>query len=94
MIYTLDISTSCSKTYSVNSLTTILKHIRTSTTTILLIATITITVTTSIQPVFAPRGCSGCGDFTKLTGEFVQKVINRQQSPNPDNVLQLEFLFQ
>lgn len=32
------------------------------------------------------------GEFQKLTGEFVQKVINRQQSPNSDNVAQFRVL--
>jgi hypothetical protein len=73
----------------------ILKHynIRTSITAILLIATLTITVTTSIQPVFAPRECPGCiGNFQKLTGEFVQNVINNQRSPNSENVAQFRIL--
>jgi hypothetical protein len=71
----------------------ILKHIRTSLTAILLLAAITITVTTSIQPVFAPRDCPGCiGDFQKLTGELVQNVINRQQLPNSDDVVQFRIL--
>ena len=32
------------------------------------------------------------GEFKKLTGEFVQNVINRQQSPNSDNVEQFRIL--
>ena len=49
----------------------LLKNIRTSITAILLIATLMITVTTSIQPVFAPRGCGSCiTQFEKLTRSF------------------------
>jgi hypothetical protein len=53
-----------------------LKYIRTSITVILLIATITITVTTSIQTVFAPGqgGCDACGPFLKLTAQFEKDV--------------------
>jgi hypothetical protein len=32
------------------------------------------------------------GEFKKLTGEFVQNVINRQQSPNSDNIDQFRIL--
>jgi hypothetical protein len=32
------------------------------------------------------------GEFKKLTGEFVQNVINRQKSPNSDNVEQFRIL--
>ena len=70
----------------------ILKHIRTSITAILLITMLTITVTTSIQPIFAPRDCAGCAEFRILTGEFVQKIINNQQSPNSDSVGQFRIL--
>jgi hypothetical protein len=70
----------------------LLKHIRTSITAILLITTLVITATISIKPVFAPRTCAGCGEFSKLTGEFVQKVLNKQQSPNSDNVVQFRIL--
>lgn len=64
------------KPISDNSLMALLKHIRTSITAILLITILTITVTTSIQPVFAPRSCAGCGDFLKLTAEFENTIIN------------------
>ena len=56
----------------------ILKHIRTSITAILLIATITITVTTSVQPVFAPRPCVGC----ELEFNDSQTDDNGNTSPN------------
>jgi hypothetical protein len=49
----------------------ILKHIRTSITAIVLITTLMITVTTSIQPVFAPRTCGQCiTQFQILTRSF------------------------
>lgn len=70
----------------------ILKHIRTSIPVLLLITILTITVTTSIQPVFAPRECPGCAEFRILTGEFVQKIINNQQSPNSDSLGQFRIL--
>ena len=55
----------------------------TTITAILLVALLTITVTTSIQPVFAPRSCAGCiGDFQKLTGEFVVSVAKVIGDPN------------
>ena len=57
------------------SLTALLKHIRTSIAAILLITTLMITVTTSIQPVFAPRECGNCGEFLKLTAQFEKAVI-------------------
>ena len=44
-----------------------MKYTWTAMTAILLTTTKMITVTTSIQPVFTPRGCAGCGDFPKLT---------------------------
>ena len=31
-------------------------------------------VTVGIQQVYAPRGCSGCGDFLKLTAQFERDV--------------------
>ena len=33
------------------------------------------TVTTSVQQAYAPRGCSGCTAFKKLTHEFEKDVI-------------------
>ena len=55
----------------------------TTITVILLVALLTITVTTSIQPVFAPRSCAGCiGDFQKLTGGFIVSVAKAIGDPN------------
>ena len=28
----------------------------------------------AVQPAFAPRGCSGCGEFLKLTAQFERDV--------------------
>lgn len=80
------------KPISDNSPMAILKHIRASISVLLLIMILTITVTTSIQPVFAPRDCPDCAEFRILFGEFVQNVINRQPSPNSDNVGQFRIL--
>jgi hypothetical protein len=70
----------------------LLKHIRTSITAILLITTLTITVTTSIQPVFAPRQCGGCGAFLELTAQFEKAVIGAQTPPEPDKIAQFRQL--
>jgi hypothetical protein len=69
-----------------------LKHIRMSITAILLITTLTITVTTSIQPVFAPRQCGGCGAFLELTSQFEKAVIGAQNPPEPDKIAQFRQL--
>jgi hypothetical protein len=70
----------------------ILKHIRTSITAILLITTLMITVTTSIQPVFAPRTCAGCGEFLKLTAQFEKAIIGAVSPPDPDKIAQFRQL--
>ena len=54
MIYILDTRTYIQKSINVNFAMVVSKHIRTAITAILLIAILTITVTTSIQSVFAP----------------------------------------
>ena len=84
------------KPISLNSDTNVLKHIRTSVTAILLITTLTITVTTSIQLVFAPRGCSGCGPFLELTAQFErdvgQSILEFAVENYPNNYLEFRQL--
>jgi hypothetical protein len=63
-----------------------------SITAILLITTLTITVTTNIQPVFAPRTCGQCGLFLKLTAQFEKAVIGAVQPPEPDKIGQFRQL--
>jgi len=37
---------------------------------------------THLQQVYAPRGCSGCVEFKKLTHEYEKNVINAIGDPN------------
>lgn len=39
-------------------------------------------VTVSIQQVYAPRTCTGCVEFKKMTHEFEKNVINAIGDPN------------
>ena len=75
----------------------LLKNIRTSITAILLIATLMITVTTSIQPVFAPRECGSCiTQFEKLTRSFgadAGKIILSSHSIPISQFVQLNLQF-
>ena len=64
----------------------ILELIRASITAILLITTIMITITTNIQPVFAPGDCGNCGAFLKLTAQFEKAVIGATAPPEPDKI--------
>ncbi len=45
-------------------------------------------VTTSVQQVYAPRGCDGCSAFKKLTTEFEKNVIDAASvnPPEPDRI--------
>lgn len=70
----------------------VLKHIRTFITVIVLIAILTITVTTSIKPVFAPRTCAGCGEFLKVTAQFEKAVISATAPPEPEKIAQFRQL--
>ena len=69
---------------------------RSTITAILIIALLTITVTTSIQPVFAPRSCAGCGDFLKLTAQFErdvgQSILEFAVENHPNNYLEFKQL--
>jgi len=51
-----------------------------------------ITVTTSIQPVFAPRECGNCGEFLKLTAQFEKAVIGAVAPPEGDKMAQFRQL--
>jgi hypothetical protein len=44
-------------------------------------------VTISTHQVYAPRGCSGCAEFKKLTTQFEKNVI--AASDNPDEISRL-----
>ena len=48
-----------------------------------LVAIVTI-VTMNAQQVYAPRGCSGCAEFKKLTDEFEKNVIDAASVSPPD----------
>ena len=52
-----------------------------------LVAIVTI-VTMNAQQVYAPRGCSGCAEFKKLTDEFEKNVIDAASvnPPDPDRI--------
>ena len=88
MIYILDTRTYTQKSINVNFAMALLKHIRAAITAILLIAMLTITVTTSSQPVFvfAPWQCGDCGDFLKLTAQFEKAVIGAINPPEPEKI--------
>lgn len=58
----------------------------------MLITTITITVTTSIQYVFAPRTCTGCGEFLKVTAKFEKAIIGAISPPEPEKIAQFRQL--
>ena len=53
-----------------------------------------ITLTISIQPVFAPRECGNCGLFLKLTAQFEKAVINSISNPeiSPQPHLSQDFI--
>ncbi|MGA9909827.1 MAG: hypothetical protein WBP84_06425 [Nitrososphaeraceae archaeon] len=70
----------------------ILELIRASITAILLITTIMITITTNIQPVFAPGDCGNCGAFLKLTAQFEKAVIGATAPPEPEKIGQFRQL--
>ena len=70
----------------------ILEIIRASITAILLITTIMITITTNIQPVFAPGDCGNCGAFLKLTAQFEKAVIGATAPPEPEKIGQFKQL--
>jgi hypothetical protein len=57
--------------------------------TILTALTIIGVITASIQLVSAPRGCSGCTVFKKLTHEFEKTVIEAASSGNPNIITNL-----
>ena len=40
----------------------------------LVLVAVTMILTMAVQPAFAPRGCSGCGEFLKLTAQFERDV--------------------
>lgn len=42
----------------------------------------------STHQVYAPRGCSGCAEFKKLTNQFEKDVINAASidPPDPDRI--------
>jgi len=68
-----------------------MKHTMTLTMAVVTVATIIGMVTLNIQQVSAPRGCSGCVEFKKLTHEYEKNVINAigdpNQSPGPRELL-------
>jgi hypothetical protein len=70
----------------------ILEHIRASITAILLITPIMITITTNIQPVFAPGDCGNCGAFLKLTAQIEKAVIGANDPPEPEKIGQFRQL--
>jgi hypothetical protein len=45
-------------------------------------------VTISTHQVYAPRGCSGCAEFKKLTTQFEKDVIDAASinPPDPDRI--------
>ena len=43
-------------------------------------------VTTSVQQAYAPRGCSGCTAFKKLTHEFEKDVIDAATNGDPNTI--------
>jgi hypothetical protein len=43
-------------------------------------------VTASLQQVSAPRGCSGCTAFKKLTHEFEKSVIDAASTGDPNAI--------
>ena len=98
MIYILDTRINTKKSINVNFVMALLKHIRTSITAILLIAMLTITVTTSIQAVFAPRACGGCiTQFQILTRSFgadAVKIILTDKSIPISQFIQLNLEFE
>ena len=55
---------------------------------ILASVTIVTIVTTSVQQVYAPRGCNGCSEFKKLTSEFEKDVIDAASvnPPEPERI--------
>ena len=67
-----------------------MKHFRTSIWAILLIMTLMITVTSSIQAVSAPGqgGCDSCGEFRSLTTQ-----TNKTNQSSPDNQTDHPFPF-
>jgi hypothetical protein len=76
----------------------LLKQIRTSIMAIVLITTLMITVTTSIQPVSAPRGCGSCiTEFQILTRSFgadAGKIILTEHSFPISKFIQLNLKFE
>jgi hypothetical protein len=54
--------------------------------TILTALTIIGVVTASMQLVSAPRGCSGCTAFKKLTHEFEKAVIDAATTGDPNTI--------
>ena len=55
-----------------------------------ILATVTIVgmLTIGTQQIYAPRGCSGCAEFKKLTDEFEKNVIDAASvsPPDPDRI--------
>jgi len=98
MTYILDTRTYTQKSINLNFAMVLLKPIRTAITSILLTAILTITVTTSIQAVFAPRGCSGCiKQFQILTRSFgadAGKIILTEHSFPISKFIQLNLKFE
>ncbi|HTH23197.1 MAG TPA: hypothetical protein VL854_13345 [Nitrososphaeraceae archaeon] len=52
-----------------------------------ILASVTI-IAMSTQQVYAPRGCSGCAEFKKLTTEFEKAVLDAASvsPPDPDRI--------
>ena len=50
--------------------------------------TIVTIVTMSVQQVYAPRTCTGCAEFKKLTTEFEKAVLDAASvsPPDPDRI--------
>ena len=64
-----------------------MKPLYTSVLAILVTVTIVGMLTISTQQVFAPRGCSGCSEFKKLTTEFEKDIISQvTEGQDPDTI--------
>jgi hypothetical protein len=49
---------------------------------VLILSSSVVVISLQQQQAFAPRDCPGCGQFGKLTGEFMVNVVKAIGNPN------------